>query len=340
MDVIATIWKKPYYTDRNQRMIDAGVDFFRIKCSHVGTDEIANVLAEARKQVDSSMRKVGLLVDLPEAKIRLGEFPQEGAIPVAAGTSFHFRLGESSPGPEDFIPVRFAELAKYITVGDEFYCGDGILLFRVTEIIDSNHFIAVAQNNSRLLHRSSLMFPKLADTLDHITPVLSEIIKILPDSRPEMVAFSFVKSQAMLEQLCRLLEPVLTDDWHPRIISKIETAEGVRNIDEILASCDGIMIARGDLGINIPFTELGVVQKRLVKKARDQKKYVIVATQMLQSLLDNYIPMRSDILDVTNACLDGASAVMLCAETAHSEFPERAVSIAKRIIDVCIAEAE
>ena len=136
----------------------------------------------------------------------------------------------------------------------------------------------------------------------------------------------------MLERLIAKLMAVTTPEWRPMIIAKIESQGGVDNIDEILELAQGIMVARGDLALNVPFEELGLHQKRLVRKARAAGKFVIVSTGMLQSLLDNYLPMRSDILDVTNACLDGADAIMLCPETAHSETPERAVQVAKAII--------
>jgi len=163
-------------------------------------------------------------------------------------------------------------------------------------------------------------------------PEIDEILAELPKSKPDMVAFSFVKSRQMLETLIAKLERQLTPDWRPLVIAKIESQEGVDNIDEILNICHGIMVARGDLALSVPFEKLGLIQKKLVAKARARYKYSIVATDMLGSLLDNYIPARSDILDVTNACLDGASAIMLCPETAHSETPERAIQVARAII--------
>lgn len=331
MDVIATLWKKPYYQDRNQKMIDAGVDVLRIKCSHWDIADISHALERARAQIDASGRPVKLLADLPEAKIRLGEFPQK-TVTLPAHTEYRFQTSERSPDHESFFPVKFGKLSSKLEVGDHFYLGDGQLSLVVTRLIDDDTFLARTLNQSRVSMCTAMTFPRLADTLDHVTPALDAILAELPKSKPDIVAFSFVSSRAMIERLVGKLLPHLTNDWRPMIIAKIESPAGVANIDEILPCVNGIMVARGDLGLTTPYAELGLVQKKLVAKARQAGKYVIVATQALQSLLDNYLPMRSDILDVTNACLDGASAIMLCAETAHSETPERAVTVAKEII--------
>ncbi len=331
MEVIATLWKVPYHHDRNRRMIEAGVDCFRIKCSHWEVKGISGALQAARKQIDESGKPIKLIADLPEAKLRLGFFPQERLI-LPKGKGYLFKFAESSDNPESFIPVKFKGITKHLKVGDEFYIGDGWLAFTVTEIINEDSFKAITSNTGQLVFRTSLTIPKLMDELNHITPVIDELIVELPKCRPEIVAFSFVNSKAMLQELKNKLLKVATKSWQPKVIAKIESKEGVKNIDEILELADGIMVARGDLALNIPYAELGLIQKKLVKKAKEKDKYVIVATQILQSLLDNYLPMRSDILDLTNICLDGASAIMLCTETAHSENPERAVRVAKEII--------
>ena len=329
--VIATVHKKPYYHDRNQRMIEAGVDIFRMKCSHFGVEDIEQHLKMCREQINASGRPVKLLADLPEAKIRLGVFHEE-KIHVTAGSELTFTYADETPHTDQLIPVRFAGLGTKVQTGETFYAGDGTLAFEVTEILNADSFKARALNASRLIQCSPLTFPSFMDSLDHVTPFLDEILAVLPESRPEYVAFSFVNSKAMLARLIEKLMKHTSDHWRPIVIAKIESPSGVKNIDEILELAQGIMVARGDLALNVPFEELGLHQKRLVRKARAAGKFVIVSTGMLQSLLDNYLPMRSDILDVTNACLDGADAIMLCPETAHSETPERAVQVAKAII--------
>jgi len=312
MEVIATIWKEPYYRDRNQRMIEAGVDCFRLKCSHWGADKIANSLRQAREHIDASDRDVKLLADMPEAKIRIGDIPGK-RVDVAAGESLHFKTGETTNDIKEFVPIQLEKLDEYFKVGDIFYTGDGQLSFKVTEVKGPDHVIAITQNAGRLVLKTGVTIPGISDELNHITPFLDEMLTFLPESRPDLVAFSFINSRAMLETLKKKLEKHTTSGWQPKIIAKIESRKGIENIDEILEAVDGIMVARGDLALTMPFAQLGVSQKYLVKKAREAGKYVIVATQVLFSLLDNYIPNRSDILDVTNLYLDGASAVMLCA---------------------------
>jgi len=318
-------------------MIEAGVDAFRIKCSHHSVEVLSQSLMQARQQIDQNGGKVKLLADLPEAKIRLGEFPQARVV-LPAGREYNFREAKASADPENFIPIDYPGVVKHLSVGDQFYVGDGLLAFTVTEITDEQGFKARTDNSSKLILRTSLTLPKVIGKLNHVTPIIDEILKELPKSRPEMVAFSFVGSKRMLQELKKKLANHTSANWQPQVIAKIESEDGVKNIDEILEEADGIMVARGDLALCLPYYQLGKHQKYLVKKAKEKGKYVIVATQVLQSLLENYLPMRSDILDLTNIYLDGASAVMLCMETAHSETPERAVKVAKEIINFLKSE--
>jgi Pyruvate kinase len=234
--------------------------------------------------------------------------------------------------PEAYIPFKHQELGELIRVSDQFYVNDGKLMFEVTAVHSPQEFIAKTLNTGDLYQRSSVALPRIMDQLNHLVPEIDDMLAILPQSKPDIVAFSFVKSRQMLEILISKLEKYLTPDWHPMIIAKIESQEGIDNIDEILDVCHGIMVARGDMAVTVPFEKLGLIQKKLVAKARARHKYSIVATGMLGSLLNNYVPARSDILDCTNACLDGASAIMLCPETAHSDTPERAVTVARDII--------
>jgi pyruvate kinase len=331
MDIIATIWKTPYQTERNARMMEAGVDTFRIKCSHGTPKEISTALQAARQQINNSTKPIKLLADLPEAKLRLGNFPQE-RMRVEANTEFRFLHGPESSDPHAYTPFVTPELANHLAVGDRFYIGDGHLELEVVTIHSPNEFIAKTLSHGLLTRRTGLTIPHIMDKLDHIVPEIDDILAELPKSKPDMVSFSFVRSQAMMHTLIDKLLTVTTSTWRPMVIAKIESQQGVENIDEILEVCHGIMVARGDLALNVPFEQLGLVQKRLVAKARAAGKYVIVATGALESLMHVSLPSRADILDVTNSCLDGASAIMLCPETAHSEHPERAVGIARSII--------
>ncbi len=331
MQVIATIWKDPYYFDRNQAMIEAGVDAFRIKCSHWGADKISEALVKAREQINQSGRNVMLLADLPEAKLRLGKFPQN-KIETHAGQEFRFLHGPESSDPHAYIPFQTENLADHLRVGEQFYIQDGQMSFEVTAIHSPNEFIAKTCHAGEIVQKTGMAIPRALDRLDHVVPLIDDIIEHLPKSRPDLVAFSFVKSRAMLEQLLSKLEKHTTPDWNPRVIAKIESKEGVENIDEILELVHGIMVARGDMALTMPYEYVGLIQKKLVAKSRAKGKYSIVATGALTSMLSQNIPQRSDILDVTNAALDGASAIMLCNETAHSEHPERSVTAVKRII--------
>lgn len=331
MDIIATIWKGPYYFDRNQAMIEAGVDVLRVKCSHMSADGLCGVLTKAREHLNGCGRDVKLLADLPEAKLRLGSFPQH-SIEVETGQEFRFLHGPESSDPRAYIPFLTKNLADELRIGETFYIQDGRMSFKVTAIHSPNEFIAKTGHAGEIVQSTGMAIPRALDKLDHIVPFIDEVLAKLPQSKPDLVAFSFIKSRAMLEQLLEKLNKYTSDAWNPRIIAKIESQEGIENIDEILGLVHGIMVARGDLALCVPYEYLGIIQKQLVAKARARGKYSIVATGMMTSMLLQDMPQRSDILDVTNAALDGTSAIMLCNETAHHEHPERVVAAAKRII--------
>ena len=331
MDIIATIWKKPYKREKNEAMIAAGVDAFRIKCSHNSVEEISQSLQRARAHIDDAGANIKLLADLPEGKMRIGIFPQQ-RIDVPAETEFRFLHGPESSDPHAYIPFVTPSIAQHLNVGDTIYIDDGNLELVVTAVHSPNEFIAKTVGSGILSQKKAITIPSIMDHIDHIVPEIDQIIAELPKSRPDMVSFSFVKNQSMLLTLMNKLLSVTTSGWRPMVIAKIESSEGVKNIDEILEVCHGIMVARGDLALNVPFEQMGLIQKRLVAKARAVGKYAIVATGALESMLHTPMPSRASITDITNSCLDGASAVMLCPETALSDTPERAVTAAKKII--------
>lgn len=313
-------------------MIDAGVNALRVKCSHHTSDEIAESLLKVRKQINASGKKIDLIVDLPEAKLRIGEFPQE-KIEVNEGQEFRFLHGPLSSDPLAYIPFLTENLADNLKIGEKFFIQDGVLSFEVLEIHSPNEFIAKSCHSGELVQCSAISIADMADKLNHIVPFIDEMLAKLPESRPDVIAFSFIKSRAMLQELINKLKIHTTDDWSPRILAKIESKEGIENIDEILDLVHGIMVARGDLALTTPFETLGLTQKYLVSKARKQGKYCIIATGTLTSMLLQDLPSRSDILDITNSCLDGASAIMLCNETALHKNPEKVVEVAKKIIN-------
>lgn len=331
MQVIATIWKDPYYAERNQAMINTGVDILRIKCSHGDAEHISKALIKTREHISQSDKDILLLADLPEAKLRLGIFPQK-QISVKVEQEFRFLYGPESSDPHAYIPFQTEGLADYLKVGEKFCIQEGQMSFIVSAIHSPNEFIAKTCHAGQVVQATGMTIPRAINKLSHIVPEIDEILAKLPESKPDMIAFSFIKSRAMLEKLLSKLHKHISPEWNPRVIAKIESQEGVDNIDEILELVDGIMIARGDLALTVPYEYLGLIQKRLVAKSRAAGKYSIVATGVLTSMLTQHIPQRSDILDITNATLDGASAIMLCGETALHENPERSVMAAKRII--------
>jgi pyruvate kinase len=178
------------------------------------------------------------------------------------------------------------------------------------------------------------------DTVDHLTPQTIEHIQTLKEIEPEWVAFSFMNSAAYAIKAKQLLAPYLTSQWQPKVVAKIETLKGVAGIEEILPEIDIVLVARGDLGLTAPIEKLGLMQKRLVRAAKYARKEVIVSTQILDSLVHNFIPARSDVLDLTNIVLDGADGIMLAKETGISLTPGRSVAMANKIIQAVLLPSQ
>lgn len=331
--VIATMWKKPYKKPQNQAMIDAGVDAFRIKCSHNTIDEIIESIQTCQKHIQESGRQVQILADLPEAKIRMGHF-KERKIELKKGEYIIFKRkdGEEIPSIKEHIPIDSDLFTREIKEGNEFYCGDGQMRFKVLEVNSEIEFKAEAMYSGIVVERGALTCNHISEKLNHITPFVKEMAGRLQEVKPEIIAFSFVSSPEMMKELRDLIEPSFTENWKPKLIAKIESKKGVESIKEILGHADGAMVARGDLALTCGIESVGVLQKRITKATKESGKFLIVATQVLQSMADTKMPLRAEVLDVTNAVLDGADAVMLCYETAHSEHPEHAVEMAKKVI--------
>ncbi len=326
--IIATIWKKPFPRDKILKMIEAGADILRIKCSHDSTDNIINVFHQAKTLISELNKPISLLADLPEAKIRLGNILQNSEI-AQEGQFYHLKFAKESESIKKFIPVELNNIGQCVNLGEKLIFGDGELVCEVKKIINDNEILIKALNTCPIIRKSGIFF-SYVDQLDHLTETVKELCSRLAEVQPEYVAFSFINSREMLRRAKNLLENSYS--WRPKIIAKIESRKGIENIEEIAKEADIIMIARGDLTLDIPFEQLPLVQKELCLKTHKNNKEVIVATEILDSMNQRIIPSRADICDLANIVLDGADYIMMCRVTAHSQNPELAISAAKKII--------
>jgi pyruvate kinase len=334
MFIIATISKNSYPKEKVREVLENGARVLRYNFSHGTPDEMAGRIGIAKEAIAELglIGQVAILADLPGNKMRLGMFPG-GEYPVTLGQEVTFKSSADSPDPEAFIPVDFFDIGAFVEPGQIISLGDGEVAFEVTRIIDNESLTARALNTRHIPALKGFNIGRAIDELDHFTPQTLEHIKHVSKLLPEWVAFTFVRSAHDIQKGRDLLAPYLTSSWNPKIVAKVETAIGIKNIEEIAASVDIVLVARGDLGLTMPIEQLGVSQKIITAAVKRAGKTLVISTQILDSLLSYYTPARAEVLDLTNIVLDGADGIMLAKETGISQTPGRSVAMAKRIID-------
>lgn len=313
-------------------LIGAGVDVVRLNLSH-GSHEDHRVRAEAvRDRARASGRQVGVLVDLQGPKIRVGRF-KNGPILLTEGESFILDTAcGKNDGDERRVGMTFPQLVDDVKRGDTLVLADGAIELWVEEVTDSEVrckvIIGGPLSDSKGINKKGggLSAPALTDKD-------KEDIIFAASIEADYLAVSFVRSADDVFEARRLLTEA---GGKAGIVSKVERAEALEVVDGIIEASEAIMIARGDLGVEIGDAELPAVQKRLIKRARSLNKVAITATQMMESMIEHPMPTRAEVFDVANAVLDGTDAVMLSAETAAGKYPVKAVESMGR---VCI-EAE
>jgi pyruvate kinase len=310
-----------------KELIEAGMDVCRLNFSHGSHGD--------HRENFERIRALGsdptILIDLCGPKMRTGEV-EDGTV-IKTGDLFRISSEVGLEGDSEICSTNYPPLIADAQIGNHLAIDDGLLLFRVTEKIE-DELICKVLNGGPLKSRKginapdvplSLYFPTQKD-LDDIRFVLR---KLSTDDPPDYLAASFVRRKEDILAIRKIL-----DEKHSpiKIISKIENRDGLKNFDEILQVSDAIMVARGDLGIEIPSEQVPIVQKRLISKCNEVGTPVIVATQMLDSMIRNPRPTRAEVSDVSNAIIDGADAVMLSGETAVGKYPVETVKFMEKIL--------
>jgi len=307
------------------RLLGAGVDVFRLNFSHGDQADHAQVARHIRRQAGHHGRYVGILADLQGPKIRIGGFA-DGAVVLQAGDPFQLSLSIApDAGDQRGVSVEYEALPASVEQDDVLLLDDGKLRLRVDDVSESTVDCTVIVGG-RLSSRKGVN--KLGGGL--AAPALTEKdlddIKAMPDIDPDFVAVSFVSSADDIAYARQLLAD---QGLHPAIIAKIERAEVVADtalLNSIIDASDGVMVARGDLGVEVGDAQLIGIQKNLISTTRKRDRMVITATQMMESMISNSMPTRAEVFDVANAVLDGTDAVMLSAETAVGDFPVEVVA--------------
>src|SRR5688500_4187091 len=304
-----------------RKLVEAGMDMARLSLSHGPLDETLERVERVREAGEACGRFVGVLADLPGPKVRAGAFP-EGGVELAAGDAVDLVAGtdDSSAGT---IVIDHEPLLDELAEGDVVAFGDGGIRVRVDDV-DGKRAQATVVIGGKAQGRPGVALPPERSSLSAPTPEDLRYLAALWDAGVDAVAISFVRSGADIDA-ARAVRPDAT------LIAKIETAEAVEALDGIISAADGVMVARGDLGLRCALEDVPHHQKRIIRTGVAFGRPVITATQMLESMLHAATPTRAEVTDIANAVFDGTSALMLSAETAIGDHPVEAVATMARV---------
>ena len=311
-----------------KKLIKAGMNVARVNMSHGSYEEHGkriNMVKEARKELGVP---VAILMDSKGPEIRIKRF-QGGGAELSEGDYFTLTTDDVS-GNNARVSVTYEKLPQIVAAGDPILINDGLIELSVVSTSDKEIVCSVV-NGGYLTDRKSINLPNTAVDMPYVSEVDYNDFLFGIEQGVDYFAISFVRSADDVKQVKQILKDNNAENI--QIIAKIENRQGVNNIKQIINECDGAMVARGDMGVEIPFEELPAIQKSMIKLCYSQGKKVITATQMLESMISNPRPTRAEISDVANAIYDGTSAIMLSGETAVGKYPLAAVKTMARIAE-------
>ncbi len=332
--VIATIGPASESREKLKALVEAGVDVFRLNFAH-GKHEWLHGLVESIRSVSAELKQpIGLLADLSGPKIRLGNVPGDDFI-CELGATVEFVRGEQTQEPGK-LTCTYAQLIDDVRPGDRILMADGTVSLKVVESNPTAGWVRCVVNGpGRVRSRQGVNLPGVALSTPSLTDKDREDLAWALAHDLDFIGLSFVRSGKDVRELREAItaaKPKVT----PLIVSKIEKMEAIDDLDAVLTETDAVMVARGDLGVEVDIARVPVLQKKIIKACNLRRIPVITATQMLDSMQQNELPTRAEVTDVANAVIDGSDAVMLSGETAVGKYPLEAVRIMNRI--ACEAE--
>jgi pyruvate kinase len=308
-----------------QRLIRAGLNVARLNFSHGDFAYHGELIRRIRAAAQATGRRVAIMADLPGPKMRLGKIEPE---PITLRTGDRFTLtNQDIVGNADRVSMSFAPLPRVVKPGDRLFLNDGLVQL-VVEAVSGTEVNCVVAVGGELRSRKGLNLPGINLGISAFTDHDHACLEFALGAGVDAVSQSFVESAADIEAVRGAARKI---GRVPFIIAKIERSDALEHYDEILAASDGIMVARGDLGVEVPIEAIAHTQKQLIARANRAGKPVITATQMLESMVNSRLPTRAEATDVANAILDGTDCVMLSGESAMGKFPEEAVSMLTKI---------
>lgn len=325
--IVCTLGPASSSPERLKELVAAGMDVARLNMSHGGYDDHLTNLQNVRNAAETAGRPVGVLADLQGPKIRLGRFAS-GKEMLTEGATFAITT-EDIQGTAERCSTTYKGLPGDVRSGDVILIDDGRLLLRAKDITDTDVITEVVVGGP-VSNNKGINLPGVAVSVPAMSSKDTEDLRWALRNGVDMVALSFVRSAKDIEAVHAVMDE---EGRRVPVIAKIEKPQAVENLSEIIDAFDAFMVARGDLGVELPLEEVPLVQKGIVTAARRWAKPVIVATQMLESMISSPRPTRAEASDVANAILDGADAVMLSGETSVGEYPVRSVQTMARIVE-------
>ncbi len=325
--IIATIGPATSSYENLRKIVEAGVDVCRLNFSHGSYDDHQQVIDNIRKVREDLNAHVAILLDLQGPKLRVGEM-ENGRIEIIQDSILEIST-EKCIGTPERIYVNFDSLPKDINAGERILLDDGKLELKVVETNRKNLIKTKVIVGGVLTNKKGFNLPDTRLSIPSMTQKDLDDLKFGLENKVEWVALSFVRNADDVIFIKNIIE---LNDWKPRIVAKVEKPEAVTNIDRIVQVTDAVMVARGDLGVEMPMEQVPVIQKMIVKKCIELSKPVIIATQMMESMITNAVPTRAEVNDIANAVMDGADAVMLSAETSVGAYPVQAITYMRKTI--------
>lgn len=327
--IVATLGPACSTKEVIKKMIDAGVNVFRVNFSHADYTDVTERIQMIRELNEEFGYTTSILGDLQGPKLRVGVMKED--VVVSKGDIITFTTAEDILGTASRVYMNYKEFPKDVNPGERILLDDGKLIFEVTKTDKNTEVEAVVVQGGPLRSKKGVNLPNTKVSLPALTEkdIRDAIFAI--ENKVDWIALSFVRTPKDLEDLQDLIAK--HSDHKIPIIAKIEKPEAVENIDKIVAFCDGLMVARGDLGVEVPAEEVPLIQKKLIHRAKTARIPVIVATQMMETMITSLTPTRAEVNDVANSVMDGADAVMLSGETSVGNYPVEVIETMTRIIE-------
>lgn len=330
--IIATVGPACNNYNTLLEMVKEGVDVFRFNFAHGTLDGHREYFENVHRINRVEGVNVGILADLQGPKIRIGQVAG-GKVELKKGTRLVI-TDEEVPCDDQRIYISYRSLAKDVSKGDKILIDDGKIVLQVDTILNHHKFIATVLHGGMLTSRKGVNLPDSRLSIPSITDKDWRDLEFALRYRTSWVALSFVRTADDIIQLKKEIDK----KYFVKIIAKIEKPEAVENLDSIIKVADGIMVARGDLGVELPLEKVPMIQKDIVRRCIMASKPVIVATQMMESMIHQAMPTRAEVTDVANAMIDGADAVMLSGETSVGEHPVEVIRVMRRIMEFVEAQ--